>query len=94
MHPLAQYITQDGTPIGKAIATFAAKLGRHPSTIDRIIRGTRNPGPDLIRDIFKATNGQVTADTLLIQSNTPAVAPSPANGGVVNHKVNKVKGKN
>lgn len=82
MHPLEQYITKDGTPLREAIGVFAKKVKKHPSTIDRIIRGDREPSPDLIRTIFKITGGEVTADKLLLQGDISA--PASTSGAASN----------
>jgi transcriptional regulator with XRE-family HTH domain len=46
-------------------AQFAAKLNKPASTISRLIKGEREPGIVLLREISEATNGAVTPNDFL-----------------------------
>ncbi len=56
----------------QTISQFAASLGVAPSTISRIIDGTRNPSLSLIEAIKEQTDGHVKADDWLSESRTHA----------------------
>lgn len=69
---------------GKSPSQFAAELGVHHTTITRLIpkpgkRQRRGAGDDLVRKIKAATDGEVTADDLLVDEDAaedPADDPS------------------
>lgn len=60
MHPIQKYCADRG--IG--VDDFAALCGCTKSTIYKIVKGTRNAGPDLVRTIARVTDGEVTANDL------------------------------
>ena len=53
---LASYIASNGLND----TTFAAKIGRTPSSVSRIRRGLVTPDPKTVFCIFRVTEGQVT----------------------------------
>jgi DNA-binding transcriptional regulator YdaS (Cro superfamily) len=57
MDPLSSYLARKG----ETLSAFAARIGRSPSTLTRVLGGARNPSMDLARDVERGTDGQVTA---------------------------------
>ncbi len=75
------------TKTGQNQSEFAAILGVRPSTICRILNGTRAPSLDLIHEIRSATSMAVTADDLLDSVFGPPSFPNGENnarGAIVN----------
>ena len=60
---LASYLT---TKKQKPSA-FAAEIGRSHTTVLRWLDGSMSPSPQAVRDVFAATNGQVTASDMFRQ---------------------------
>lgn len=58
---LDQYLSIDGNTATK----LAGAAATSPASITRILYGEQTPSVEMIRAIFKATNGQVTADDLI-----------------------------
>jgi transcriptional regulator with XRE-family HTH domain len=46
-------------------AEFGRQIGRSEATIYRWVEGEAMPGPEGLRQLFKATDGQVTATDML-----------------------------
>lgn len=63
------------TETGTADDVLAALVEADRSTISRIRRGTRMPSPEMMRKLFEATAGAVTANDFV---HAPAAAdPAP-----------------
>ena len=54
MHPLKKYLQ------GKSLKEFAAKIESSPAYLCHIMSGLKNPGPEMIKKIIDATDGQIT----------------------------------
>jgi len=46
---------------GESLSSLAARMGRAPSTLTRVLNGERNPSVALARDIERVTRGRVSA---------------------------------
>lgn len=57
MNALQRYFQETG----ENVARLAVRIGRHPSTITRPLRGERNVSMSIAREIEAATEGKVTA---------------------------------
>lgn len=58
---LATYLDREGI----SPTEFARRCGKPPSTISRLLAGSRDPGLGLLRDIMTITNGEVTPNDFL-----------------------------
>lgn len=64
---------------GETASTLAAKIGSHPSTITRALRGERQPSFELARKIEAATEGRLTAKDFIsaCMDANPGAAAQP-----------------
>ncbi len=78
------------TQTGQNQSEFAAALGVRPSTICRILNGTRAPSLDLVNEIRSVTSMAVTADDVLDSVFGPPSFPTKKNNAS-REKVNRPK---
>jgi transcriptional regulator with XRE-family HTH domain len=71
---LATYLEREGL----SPTEFARRCGKPPSTISRLLAGSRDPGLGLLRDIMAITNGEVMPNDFLEHEDT---AEAPAEQG-------------
>lgn len=65
---LAEYLQQEKL----SPAQFAANLGKHASTISRVLKEQRTPTLDLMDAIAKETKGKVTPNDFLAEQREKA----------------------
>lgn len=61
----------------ETLSSLASRMGRHPSTLTRLMRGERSPSLALARDIERATGGRVTAVEFIEIFISPAGPATP-----------------
>ena len=59
--PLGKWIAHNG----HTVESFADLIGTSKATISRVCNGKNEPSAKLLRDIVRATSGEVTADSIL-----------------------------
>lgn len=58
----------------KSQAEFARDIGEKPQTVGRYVAGKRKPEEDVMRKIFNATGGKVTANDFYgLPANPPKI---------------------
>lgn len=81
MNDLDNSLTRYLQEAGETLSSLASRMGRHPSTLTRLMRGERSPSLALARDVERATGGKVTAVEFIEIFITPAdtaSTPEPA----------------
>lgn len=72
MSPLAKWLKENGLTHAK----FAARIGKHKTTVSRIVNGEVPVDRDTARRIFSETGGAITPNHLY--GIPPVSGPSPA----------------
>lgn len=73
---LGEWLSQHSvTPI-----EFAARIGRHRTTVVRLVRGLTTPDPDTMQAILTATDGVVTPNDFFDLPGQKAKAPGDKAG--------------
>ncbi len=67
---------------GKKPTAFAKEIGKSHSTVLRLLSGDAAPSADMVRDIFKATGGKVTANDLFKHPSAVANDATPQQASV------------
>ena len=61
MTDLENSLTRYFRETGENLSILAARMGRHPSTLTRPLKGERNPSIALAREVEQATGSRVSA---------------------------------